>query len=123
MVVSDAQPAYSPDGRALVASSTLAVTTEREVREEVARAHGVPSSELEHLTSVTVTGVMLVIGTLGLDRLTTESVNAEMGRGGWWYVLYGALALLGIIAQLRARGPRTMRQQWGSTTPARAVAR
>lgn len=73
--------------------------------------------------SVTVTGVMLVIGTLGLDRLTTESVNAEMGRGGWWYVLYGALALLGIIAQLRARGPRTMRQQWGSTTPARAVAR
>jgi phytoene dehydrogenase-like protein len=56
VVVSDAQPAYSPDGRALVASSTLAVTAEREVREEVARAHGVSAADLEHLTSVTVTG-------------------------------------------------------------------
>jgi phytoene dehydrogenase-like protein len=56
VVVSDAQPAYSADGRALVASSTLAVTTEREVREEVARAHGVSAADLEHLTSVTVPG-------------------------------------------------------------------
>ncbi len=56
VVVTDAQPAYSPDGRALVASSTLAVTTERQVREEVARAHGVSTAELAHLTSVTVTG-------------------------------------------------------------------
>jgi phytoene dehydrogenase-like protein len=56
VVVTDAQPAYSPDGRALVASSTLAVTTERQVREEVARAHGVATTDLEHLTSVTVTG-------------------------------------------------------------------
>ena len=50
---------------------------------------------------------MLVIGTLGLDRLTTESVNAEMGRGGWWYVLYGALVLLGIIAAVATTRPRT----------------
>lgn len=56
VVVSDAQPAYSPDGRALVASSTLAVTAEREVRDEIARAHGVPATDLQHLTSVTVTG-------------------------------------------------------------------
>ncbi len=56
VVVSDAQPAYSPDGRALVASSTLVVTTEQEVREEVARAHGVGTTDLAHLTSVTVTG-------------------------------------------------------------------
>jgi phytoene dehydrogenase-like protein len=56
VVVSDAQPAYSPDGRALVASSTLAVTTETEVREEVARAHDVSTADLEHLTSVTVPG-------------------------------------------------------------------
>ena len=56
VVVSDAQPAYSPDGRALVASSTLAPTTEAEVREEVARAHGVATTDLAPLTSVTVTG-------------------------------------------------------------------
>jgi hypothetical protein len=48
-----------------------------------------------------------------------------MGRGWWWYVLYGGLALLGIVAQLRARsrGPRTMRQQWGSPVPAGAAVR
>jgi glycine/D-amino acid oxidase-like deaminating enzyme len=56
VVVSDAQPAYSPDGRALVASSTLDVTSERQVREEITRSHGVSGSDLEHLTSATVTG-------------------------------------------------------------------
>jgi predicted NAD/FAD-dependent oxidoreductase len=56
VVVSDAQPAYSPDGRALVASSTLAPTREADVRTEVARAHDVAEADLEHLTSVTVTG-------------------------------------------------------------------
>jgi phytoene dehydrogenase-like protein len=56
VVVSDAQPTYSPDGRALVASSTLRPTSEREVRNEVARAHGVAAADLDHLTSVTVTG-------------------------------------------------------------------
>jgi phytoene dehydrogenase-like protein len=56
VVVSDAQPAYSPDGRALVASSTLRPTREAEVRAEVARAHGVASADLAHLTSVTVPG-------------------------------------------------------------------
>jgi phytoene dehydrogenase-like protein len=55
-VLTDAQPRYSPDGRALVASSTLAPTREAEVREEVARAHGVATTDLEHLTSVTVPG-------------------------------------------------------------------
>ncbi|MGY1840443.1 MULTISPECIES: NAD(P)/FAD-dependent oxidoreductase [unclassified Modestobacter] len=55
-VVSDAQPAYSPDGRALVASSTLALTREADVREEIARVHGVSTSDLAHLTTVTVTG-------------------------------------------------------------------
>lgn len=75
--------------------------------------------------SVTVTGVMLILGSIGLNRLTADGVAAEMGRGWWWYVLYGALALLGIIAQLRAgsRGTRTMRQQWGSSTPARVMSR
>jgi phytoene dehydrogenase-like protein len=54
VVLSDAQPAYSPDGRALVASSTLEPTRESDVRGEVAAAHVVPASDLEHLTTVTV---------------------------------------------------------------------
>jgi hypothetical protein len=73
--------------------------------------------------SVTVAGVMLIAGTIGVNRLTAEGVGAEMSRGWWWYVLYGGLALLGIIAQLRSRGSRTMRQQWGSQVPAGATAR
>ena len=73
--------------------------------------------------SVTVAGVMVIAGSIGVNRLTAEAVTAEMGRGWWWYVLYGGLALLGIIAQLRSRGPRTMRQQWGSPAPAGAVVR
>ncbi|MGY1804570.1 NAD(P)/FAD-dependent oxidoreductase [Blastococcus sp. SYSU D00922] len=56
VVLSDAQPRYSPDGRALVASSTLAPTREDEVRAEVAAAHGVAPSDLDHLTTVTVPG-------------------------------------------------------------------
>jgi phytoene dehydrogenase-like protein len=56
VVLTDAQPRYSPDGRALVASSSLRPTTEVEVRDEVARAHGVGSGDLDHLTTVTVSG-------------------------------------------------------------------
>lgn len=56
VVLTDAQPAYSPDGRALVASSTLEPTSEAQVREEIARLHGVPTTELAPLTSVTVPG-------------------------------------------------------------------
>jgi len=56
VVLTDAQPHYSPDGRALVASSSLARTAERDVREEVARAHDVSPGDLDHLTTITVTG-------------------------------------------------------------------
>jgi hypothetical protein len=56
VVVSDAQPAYSPDERALVASSTLTATREVDVRAEVAAAHGVSPSDLGHLTTVDVEG-------------------------------------------------------------------
>ncbi|WP_448607867.1 NAD(P)/FAD-dependent oxidoreductase [Geodermatophilus sp. URMC 60] len=54
VVLTDAQPAYSPDDRALVASSSLAPTREADVRAEVAALHGIDTGELEHLTSVTV---------------------------------------------------------------------
>ncbi|SFF15591.1 protoporphyrinogen/coproporphyrinogen oxidase [Blastococcus tunisiensis] len=56
VVVSDAQPRYSPDGRALLASSTLAPTREEEVRAEIAAAHDVAPDDLDHLTTVTVPG-------------------------------------------------------------------
>ncbi len=105
----------------LVAGALLAV---------IAIATDLPAVILVVLTalagaSVTVTGVMVIAGSIGLNRMTVEGVSAEMSRGWWWYVLYGGLALLGIVAQLRARpgGRRTMRQQWGSPVPAGAPAR
>ena len=55
-VLTDVQPRYSPDHRALVASSTLAPTREADVRDEIARLHGLSPSDLEPLTSVTVPG-------------------------------------------------------------------
>jgi hypothetical protein len=55
-VLTDVQPRYSPDGRALVASSTLAPTAESDVRDEIARLHGVATTDLEHLTTLTVAG-------------------------------------------------------------------
>ena len=105
----------------LVAGALLAV---------IAIATDLPAVILVVLTalagaSLTVTGVMVIAGSIGLNRLTVEGVTAEMGRGWWWYVLYAGLALLGIVAQLRARsgGARTMRQQWGSRVPAGASVR
>jgi len=56
VVLSDAQPAYCPDGRALVASSTLETSREDDVRAEVAALHGISPSDLQHLTTVDVVG-------------------------------------------------------------------
>jgi phytoene dehydrogenase-like protein len=56
VVLTDAQPRYSPDGRALVASSTLAPSRAAEVTDEIAGLHGVATADLGHLTTVTVTG-------------------------------------------------------------------
>ncbi|WP_346623930.1 hypothetical protein [Blastococcus montanus] len=97
-VVSDAQPRYSPDGRALVASATLERTREEDVRAEIARAHGVSPSDLEHLTSVTVAGAQpAALPPLQLrrpvelgdglyvcgDHRDTPSIQGAMASGAW----------------------------------------
>ena len=75
--------------------------------------------------SVAVTGVMVIAGAIGLDRLTVDGVAAEMSQGWLWYALYAALAVLGMIAQFRARPGRrrSMRQQWSAPMPAALPAR
>ena len=55
-VVSDAQPAYSPDGRRSSRAPRWRRRARRDVRAEIAAAHGVDPAELAHLTTVTVTG-------------------------------------------------------------------
>ena len=111
VVVSDAQPAYSPDGRALVASSTLEATTEAEVRDEVARLQGVATSDLEHLTSVDVPGAQpAVLPPLQLrrpvdlgeglfvcgDHRDTPSIQGAMASG--------ARTARAVLARLRQAG-------------------
>lgn len=75
--------------------------------------------------SITLTGIMVIAGAVGLDRLTVEGVGAEMSTGWIWYVVYAALALLGALAQFRAIAGRRrpMRQQWGAPMPAPVAAR
>jgi phytoene dehydrogenase-like protein len=111
VVVSDAQPAYSTDGRALVASSTLETTTEAEVRDEVARLQGVATADLEHLTSVDVPGAQpAVLPPLQLrrpvdlgeglfvcgDHRDTPSIQGAMASG--------ARTARAVLARLRQPG-------------------
>lgn len=74
--------------------------------------------------SVTVAGIMVIAGTIGVSRLTVESITTEMSRGWIWYALYAALALLGMLAQFRAIAGRRrpMRQQWRAPMHAPAPA-
>lgn len=75
--------------------------------------------------SVTLTGVMVIAGAVSPERLTVDSVAAAMDGGWLWYGLYAVLAVLGMLAQFRARpgSRRTMRQQWAAPMPAAVPAR
>ena len=66
--------------------------------------------------SVATTGVMIMAGSVGVDQLTGEGMADPTANGWSWLALYVVLALLGIVAQLRALSGRhrSMRQQWGA---------
>lgn len=71
--------------------------------------------------SVATSGAMMLAGAAGLDRFTGAGAADPTAWG--WLVLYAALAVLGIVAQLRAIAgrPGSPRQQWGaSAAPASA---
>lgn len=74
--------------------------------------------------SVIVSGLMLLLGQIDLDRFTPDGVAGLVDRRSWWYIVYGVLAVLGIIAQLSAaRRSDSLRESWsradapGSATP------
>lgn len=69
--------------------------------------------------SVATSGIAIIVGAMSLDRLTGPGF-VELTGGIGWTVLYLALAVLGLIAQLRAIAGqhRSMRQQWGSSRSA-----
>jgi Flavin containing amine oxidoreductase len=112
VVLTDAQPRYSPDRRALVASSTLAPSSEAEVRDEIARAHGVATADLAHLTTVSVPGAQpAALPPLRLrrpvrlgggvyvcgDHRDTPSIQGAMASG--------ARAARAVLADLRPSAP------------------
>lgn len=88
----------------------------------VAIASDLPAILLAVLTalagaSVTVFGVMLLLGTIKADEFTAGDVTATLDAHWPWYALYLALVIVGIVVQGShlSRMHRSMRQQW---TPA-----
>ncbi len=64
--------------------------------------------------SAMVTGVMLLVGSVGTDEFTRADATELMHTSRWWYLLYLGLAFVGIGAQFRyldsLRG--SMQDQW-----------
>jgi hypothetical protein len=66
--------------------------------------------------ATTVTGIMLLTGTLAADDLDSTAVVARVEDSTGWWVLYGALALAGVVLQLRALSDvrLSVRAQWAA---------
>jgi predicted outer membrane lipoprotein len=69
--------------------------------------------------SVIVAGVMLLTGALGSDDITRSAqITDELHDDWYWYPMYIALAISGVVVQLRASARRaaTMREAWAQPT-------
>jgi hypothetical protein len=63
-------------------------------------------------------GIMLLAGTLGTDDITVSAAITEQLNDDWyWYVIWIALAVVGVVAQLRFsdRMDAEMRAAWQAT--------
>jgi hypothetical protein len=63
-----------------------------------------------------VTGVMLLTGSLSADALDSPAVVSRIPDSAGWWVLYGVLAVCGVVLQLRALSDkrRSVRAQWAA---------
>ncbi len=61
-------------------------------------------------------GVMLLVGTTDSADFTKDSATEQIDAGWWWYVVYGVLALAGVVSQIRgaARIRGSMREAWAA---------
>lgn len=60
-------------------------------------------------------GIMLLIGTLGTDDITVSAaITEELNDDWYWYAIWIALAIVGVVAQLRFsdRMDAEMREAW-----------
>ena len=64
--------------------------------------------------SAMVGALMLLTGAVDTDEFTSDEVIASADRDWWWTALYMALALAGIVVQVRAtdRWRMSMRRAW-----------
>jgi hypothetical protein len=67
--------------------------------------------------STIVAGLMLLVGTLQTDDLTSGSATDRLHDDWWWFAIYGALAVAGLFIQLRAteRLRGSMRDAWAES--------
>lgn len=61
-------------------------------------------------------GVMLLVGTANSADFTSDSATEQIDAGWWWYVVYGAFAVAGMVTQMRgaARIRGSMREAWAA---------
>ncbi len=74
--------------------------------------------------SAITTGLMLLFGTIDTADFDHDRVTAEAGDHWWWYVVYLALAVAGLVVQVRAASglTRSMREAWDADRSGPAAA-
>ena len=66
--------------------------------------------------STIVAGLMLLVGTVDVEDFDIGDTTEHVADNWWWFVVYGGLAVGGIIAQFTDvdRRRETLRQAWGT---------
>lgn len=66
--------------------------------------------------SAVTAGMMLLTGAVDTVDFTDDAATEQVDAGWWWYVVYGALAITGMLSQLRAAGElrRSTRESWAA---------
>lgn len=64
--------------------------------------------------SAITTGAMLLSGTIDTRDFDDDDLTTRAADGGWWYLVYVALAVAGIVVQIRGadRLRRSVRASW-----------
>lgn len=85
----------------------------------IAIAADLPTGILVVLTSlagasVMVLGALLLLGRTETGGWSTSSIPDSIGNQWWWWIIYGVLALSGLVAQVRmvSRLRTSMRETW-----------
>ena len=66
--------------------------------------------------SAVTTGLMLLFGVIDTDGFDSTTTTETASDDWWWYAIYLALAIAGIVSQLREneREQATLREAWGN---------